>query len=349
MKPEPNFERVRTALLGGQPDRVPLAELKIDAQVKDAFMGRPIRSVRDEVEFWYAAGYDFVRMRPRYDFQHVAATSRCGNYSVYGDGTDQRRWAAEHKGVITNLRELESFPLPTIDEIDFSNIEEASRCLPDGMKLISGCAGIFEAAWMLMGFETFCLATVEQPELVSTLFQRLGELHLQIIRAVADFECVGALWYTDDIAYTEGLMCSPDVFRKHLFPWVKRMGDIAREKRMPFLYHSDGRLWEVIPDLIECGVTALHPIEPKAMDIREVKSRYGSRLCLIGNIDLSYTLTRGTPEEVEHEVRQRIRDIAPGGGYCVGSSNSVTNYVKIENYRAMLDATRRYGSYPLQV
>jgi uroporphyrinogen decarboxylase len=83
------------------------------------------------------------------------------------------------------------------------------------------------------------------------------------------------------------------------------------------------------------------------MDINEVKEKYGHSLCIIGNIDLAYTLTRGTPREVEAEVRQRIRDIAPGGGYCVSSSNSITEYVPLDNFKAMIAATLKYGSYPI--
>jgi len=101
----------------------------------------------------------------------------------------------------------------------------------------------------------------------------------------------------------------------------------------------------VLDDLIACGVNALHPIEPKAMDIVELKGRVQGKLCLIGNIDLGYTLTRGTPAEVEAEVRTRIAALAPGGGYCVGSSNTVTEYVPLANFRAMVEATRRWGRY----
>ncbi len=85
------------------------------------------------------------------------------------------------------------------------------------------------------------------------------------------------------------------------------------------------------------------------MDIAELKRRVGDRLCLIGNIDLGYTLTRGTPAEVDAEVRERIRTVGPGGGYCVGSSNSITSYVPLANYNAMREAVFRYGRYPLQL
>ena len=100
-------------------------------------------------------------------------------------------------------------------------------------------------------------------------------------------------------------------------------------------------------DFIDCGVNALHPIEPKAMDIVELKKKWAGNLCLIGNIDLAYTLTRGTPEETDAEVKERIRTLGPGGGYVVCSSNSVPDYVKPENYKAMVEAVKKYGKYPL--
>jgi uroporphyrinogen decarboxylase len=84
------------------------------------------------------------------------------------------------------------------------------------------------------------------------------------------------------------------------------------------------------------------------MDIVEVKRKWGKHLALIGNIDLGHTLTRGTPQEVEAEVRQRLRELAPGGGYCLGSSNSIASYVPLANYKAMIEATLRWGSYPIR-
>jgi uroporphyrinogen decarboxylase len=100
-------------------------------------------------------------------------------------------------------------------------------------------------------------------------------------------------------------------------------------------------------DIIGCGFDALNPIEPKAMDINAIKREYGSRISIIGNIDLGYTLTRGTPQEVREEVRQRIQDLAPGGGYAVSSSNSIPEYVPLANFNAMREATFEYGRYPI--
>ena len=108
----------------------------------------------------------------------------------------------------------------------------------------------------------------------------------------------------------------------------------------------DGRLWNVIPDLIALGVDALHPIETMAMDIAEVKRRHGKQRSLIGNIDPN-TLGLGTPEQVRAEVRRRIADLAPGGGYAVGASPGIAYHTRLENYEAMRRCVFEHGVYPI--
>ena len=338
-QPDPDFNRLRTALYCRQPDRVPLAELWIDAPVKEALLGRhignsfvdPDYDVEADIDFMYGAGYDYVHVEPRYSFPMKPGLE-----------------VPENAGTVVNWADFADYRWPTIADVDFRWLDRAIKYLPSGMGIITGTSGIFEAAWRITGFTTFCLLMHDQPDLVAAIMQNVGSLLLEIFKRGADYPRVGAMWISDDIAYASGPMLPPAFYRQHLFPWYRRMADICRQRDMPFLYHSDGLLWKVLPDLIEAGFNAIQPIEPKVMDIVELKRQVGGRLCLIGNIDLGYTLTRGTPAEVEAEVRERIRTVGPGGGYCVGSSNTVTYYVPPENYVAMIEATRRYGKYPLE-
>ncbi|HNR96971.1 MAG TPA: uroporphyrinogen decarboxylase family protein [Anaerolineae bacterium] len=338
-QPDPDFNRLRTALFCRQPDRVPLAELWIDAPVKEAILGRhignsfvdPDYDVEADIDFMYGAGYDYVHVEPRYSFPMKPGLE-----------------VPENAGTVLNWADFADYPWPTIADVDFHWLDRAVQYLPSGMGIITGTSGIFEAAWRITGFTTFCLLMHDQPDLVAAIMQRVGALLLQIFERGAAFPRVGAMWISDDIAYASGPMLPPAFYRQHLFPWYRQMADICRQRDLPFLYHSDGLLWKVLPDLIAAGFNAIQPIEPKVMDIVELKRQVGDRLCLIGNIDLGYTLTRGTPAEVEAEVRERIRTVGPGGGYCVGSSNTVTYYVPPQNYIAMIEATRRYGKYPLE-
>jgi uroporphyrinogen decarboxylase len=84
------------------------------------------------------------------------------------------------------------------------------------------------------------------------------------------------------------------------------------------------------------------------MDIRELKEKYKGKLCLIGNIEVDL-LCRGEPSEIEQQVKQLIKDVAVGGGFCLGSSNSVPNYTKLENYITMINTAKKYGVYPIKI
>jgi uroporphyrinogen decarboxylase len=347
-KIEPDFDRLRTALLGGQPDRVPLVELTVDPSVREAFLEKPANDLKTEIEFYARAGYDAIKISPLVDINPGRKAPREDWRTTDSlEFNRDRVWAPEGAGMITTLQELESYRWPRPDEVDYSPLEQAATFLPPGMKIIGQYGDIFTWAWTLMGFETFSFALVDNPQLVARVMNILGQLISGMFAAMADFEQVGALWYTDDLAFKTGLLVSPQVLRTHLFPWMKKIGQICAQRNIPFLYHSDGKLDAVMDDLLDCGIDALHPIEPQAMDIREMKRKYGQRLCLIGNLDLEYTLTRGTPQDVARETRALIRDVGPGGGYCVSSSNSIPSYVPVANYRAMVETTLRHGWYPL--
>jgi uroporphyrinogen decarboxylase len=193
----------------------------------------------------------------------------------------------------------------------------------------------------MMGFENFSFAMFENPELVLSLNEKVGNLVLSMFEYFAQSPEVDAIWYSDDIAFTNGLLVSPDVLDKLLFPWLKKIGLLCKKYKKPFIYHTDGILYDVFEKIIDCGVNAIHPIEPKAMNIKEVKEKYGNKLCLIGNVDVDM-LSRGTPEEVRRCVKKNIEEIGYNGGYCVGSGNSVPEYVKYENYLAMIDEVLTY-------
>ncbi|MBI1792156.1 MAG: nucleoside 2-deoxyribosyltransferase [Acidobacteria bacterium] len=366
---DPNFENLRFNLMRrGEPAYVPIVEFGVDYDVKCAFVGRPIETLQDEVEFWYEAGYDYVPLQAGIRtlfWPGFTASEKAGErglktnpllhqrthtkYTVYQDADREMDWAPEGKGAISNLEEFERFAWPDPEQMNLSVFEDVRQYLRPGMRVIAYLGYIFTAAWWLMGMETFCIALYEQPELIRRLYDRIWAIQSRVLFRILRSDLVGALVHADDLAYSEALIISPKHYREFVFPWYRWCGAIARDRGLAYIFHSDGRLTPVLDDLIGCGFNALHPIEPKAMDIREVKKIAGDRLCLLGNIDLGYTLTRGTPREVEQEVKEKINTVAPGGGYCVGSSNSVTAYVPLENYNAMREAAFKYGVYPLSI
>jgi len=216
------------------------------------------------------------------------------------------------------------------------------RLLPEGFGVVGQYGDIFTMVWELMGFEQFSLALYDNPDLVAKLFDIIGDLVLSMFEYFAQNDVVDVMWYSDDIAYVSGPMLSPQVFRQYFFPWLKKIGDLARKYNKPLIYHTDGKLDVLMEDIIACGVDALHPIEPKAMALADVKARWGDRLCLIGHVDVDL-LARGTPEEIRQKVKENIEAAAYNGGYCLGSGNSIPEYIPFENYMTMLAAAREFG------
>ncbi|MHB8908223.1 MAG: cobalamin-dependent protein [Syntrophales bacterium] len=348
----PDFERYMKALHCEEPDRVPQGDWHVDHRPKEAFMGRAIMTLQDHIDFWHAAGFDYVTSSSGI-LEPVRApegmtTKGEAVHTEYGDKVS-REWAQTHEGMLSSWEAFERYRWPSVDDFDLSKWDTFDRNLPKGMKAILLLGKIYTTAWMYMGAETFFNALEQDEELAAAIINRIGEIQYETFLRVTEHACVGAVLNPDDIAFNTGLLVHPKYLRKYVFPWYKKMGQICREKGIGFIFHSDGDCTEVMEDFIDCGFHGFNPIQPNAMDIVEVKRRWGKKLCLIGNINLDSTLTLGTPDDVRAEVYERIRTIAPGGGYMVSSSNSITDYVPPENMKALLDATYEYGRYPIQL
>jgi len=135
--------------------------------------------------------------------------------------------------------------------------------------------------------------------------------------------------------------------REFFFPYLKRLVDECHRRGVLFMKHSDGNLSPILDDLISLGIDGLHPIDPSAMNLAEVKRRYGHKIFLRGNVDCTHVLPYGDEEDVRREVRRCIDEAAEGGGFILSDSNSMHSNVKTENILVMIDEGRRYGRDPL--
>jgi uroporphyrinogen decarboxylase len=230
------------------------------------------------------------------------------------------------------------------------NLEEIRQGISDAHKqpgrlgvgaLLPSCP--FTEINLLMGYENFCIALYDDFDLCKAIVDKLGRVGVaeteQLAREDIDF-----IFFGDDQAYTGGMMISADMARELFFPWYRQYIQIARDAGKTIMFHSDGDIEPIIPDFVEAGLNGLNPIEPLAMDIVKLKKQYAGKLTLMGNIDVDL-LSRGTPEEIEQLTKKRLDELKNGGGYMLSSSNSICDYVKPENYLAMLNANSKYGSF----
>ncbi|MGE5401601.1 MAG: uroporphyrinogen decarboxylase family protein [Ignavibacteriales bacterium] len=339
----PDINNFVKTLWGGKGDFIPMCELGVHPQIKKRIIGRPVVTLEDDIEFWHKTGYDYVKIQPIADFNPLKIGAS-DNVTYKEDGSLQIKWASESQGVISTFEDFEKYKFPDKNDFDYSKFERVRKLLPEGMGVIGQYGDIFTMTWEMMGFEGFSMALFENPGLIDALNTKLGNLVLSMFEYFAQSDAVDVIWFTDDIAYTNGLLMGPDVLDRYFFPWLKKIGDLAKKYNKPLMYHTDGVLWDVFDRIVGCGVNALHPIEPKAMDIKDVKEKYGDKLCLIGHVDVDL-LCRGTKEEVRNKVRENIEKAAYNGGYCIGSGNSIPEYVNFDNYLALIEASKEFGKY----
>jgi uroporphyrinogen decarboxylase len=203
----------------------------------------------------------------------------------------------------------------------------------------------FEQAWALRGLEQFMLDIVMEPAIPEYIMDRILEVHLENLKTVLELagDRLDMVYTYDDVATQNSLLISPKAWRELIKPRHQKILDLIHSYNKPAMYHCDGAVAPLIPELIEMGVDVLNPIQPdaKGMDPATLKADYGRQLTFHGGVDIIKTLPRGTTEQVKTEVRARVELLGQGGGYIMCSSHHIQPDTPLENILAMYDPALR--------
>ena len=324
-KPNPDFEQLHSVLTKGKkPLYTPLYELYVNSEVMEAVLGKKIHSRADTIEFYHRAGYDYVPVWPTVSFDIGSLIHTSSDYPI------------------KNYDDLKKYSWPTKDTIQFDEFESVIPLLPKGMKIIGQCPGIFETLQSLMGYQNLCIALYEEEDLVSEIVENIGRVYTMMYEGMAGYREVGALVISDDMGYKTQTLISPDHLRKLILPRHKELSDIAHSRGKPCILHSCGNLEAIMEDIITfVGIDAKHSFEDQIMPVTRMYERYGDRIAILGGIDVD-RLCRSTEEEITEYTGLLIDTCGPGGNYAIGSGNSITGYVPLENYFAMLKTAFSY-------
>lgn len=271
--------------------------------------------------------------------------------------------AVLHPLAEATLDDLEEYPWPVPDLAGRGEAAEADakRLFEDTDLAIVGRFGgpIIETALQMMGLEKWMMRAVTDPEFAGALLDRITDVQVKLDRI--GLEATGKYLQIfkasgDDLGMQTGPLYSPKMVRGLFLPRLRRRWLAAREHldrvnpSVKMLFHSCGSVRAFIPDLLGMGLQILDPVQPRAahMAPAELKRDFGDRLTFHGAVDEQQVLPFGSEQEVEQEVRTRIAELAPGGGYILSPSHYIQADTPPTNVVAMCRAAQRYGQYPLE-
>jgi uroporphyrinogen decarboxylase len=203
---------------------------------------------------------------------------------------------------------------------------------------------VFAAGQSLRGYENFMIDLIADQKLAHCLMENLMRVYMERVSKYAEAlrEYVQVIEVNDDLGTQLGPQLDPALYRKMIKPYHKRLWRYIKEKTGCYLLlHSCGSVYDFIPDFIEMGIDALNPVQVSArnMDTARLKREFGSQISFWGGgCDTQRVLPFGTPEQVEEEVKRRVDDLAPGGGFVFTQVHNIQPDVPPENIMAMYEA-----------
>lgn len=357
-------ERMLTALRRGEPDRVPVWEMafneesiiKLGAYFTDDLPPMKLAQQMSMEEKVKLLNTLFTVVR-ELELDGITSITLLGTEPVDGEHVrdgwgrilriSEEGEATAVGGPVSDPSDLKGIKPYHPQQTDFLMLMASKGSLGDDYAQVLVQPGPFRESWSLLGsMEKLLYYYLKNPGFVKDLARLVTDYILEVVdMAIGLGADVIAL--DGDLAFSQSTLMSPSQYEEFVFPFHQEITEQVHRRGKLIIKHSDGNMWPILDGIVDAGFDGFHPVQPQCMDIGEVKARYGDRLCILGNIDCTYLLPFGSPDEVEEVVKDTIRVAAPGGGYVISSSNSIHPGCKPENYLALVRAAKAYGSYPI--
>jgi len=368
-------ERVQAALAHREPDRVPTGEFAVDYKIIEAVLGRPTfwrakakltkalwegrrdevvaSQKRDAVDFALAAGLDMVA---------VNCVPAAGVRPPVPRQVDENTWEDEAGNLLAYSPLTEDIgivrlgdggkPSRTVEQPFHESEMEVARYVVERLGKTHfifarpGRAGTGVGFPSGLGIEREYLRIADDPEGLAHDLLAGAEHMAEAIKPFVELG-VDGIAIGHDFGHNTGPFMSPRHFRQIYFPAMRRQCEIIHQAGLPVLYHSCGNNRLLLEMMVEAGMDCYQAIQP-VEHIEEIKALYGDRLTLWGGVATS-SLASATPEQIRQETLFSLKHCAPGGGFILGSSHSITIGTRLENYLTMLETNRTRGTYPIAI
>ncbi|MDR1438865.1 MAG: hypothetical protein LBJ10_02270 [Clostridiales bacterium] len=333
---KPDIENLYKVLRCEEPSRPTLFELFMNTPLYERLAGRELpKSGEPQLEYlklvvdaYSAAGYDYASTQgSEMKFENGRAAQKNKSISL------------NEGAVITDEASFLAYSWPDPESCDYSMLDKIRGYMPDGMKLmVMGPGGVLENTIALTGYDNLCLMLYDDPGLAKAIIDKVGECLLKHYEISAGFESVGLIMSNDDWGFKTQTFLSPDQMREYVFPWHRKIAQLAHSKGLPALLHSCGNFNAVMEDTIESiGFDGKHSYEDNILPVEESYERWNGRIAILGGIDVDYVITR-SEEEIAGRCKAMLKRAQGRGGYALGTGNSVPEYVPQDHFIALLRA-----------
>ena len=258
-------------------------------------------------------------------------------------------------GAFKSFEEFESFTPLEVNtprrEKYFKAMKKTEKESQGKISIIPAIWGLFEPSWQVFGFSTFSKLLAD-PKKIKVVFDRFGKFLVDLVKTFIEWGETDAIMIMDDYGYKSGLLMSPKNYRTYVLPWLEESCKVAHKGGLKVILHSCGDILELFEDLVKIGVDAFHPFEPTTAnpeyDIFKLNEKFSGKVSFIGNVS-PQDLADKEQIYIENYTKNLIKKLAPGGGFILSSGHSINPSVKLENYLAMHDTLKKYGTYPISI
>jgi len=258
-------------------------------------------------------------------------------------------------GYFKNFEDYQVFPKLDPNDPKREEVYKAGKALEEKYKgkvcIMPSFCGLLESAWQCFGLQIFS-KILARPKEIKQIFDDRGKFQVELIKRIIEWGEDGLVLMGDDYGFKNGLLMHPRNYHKYIFPWLKKLCDTAHKGGLKFVLHSCGDILPILKEIINCGIDAIHPIEPTTANpdynIFKLYEQYKDQITFIGNVS-PQDLADKSSEDIEGYIKDLIKKLAPGGGFILSSGHSINPAVKLENFLTMHETLKKYGKYPIKV
>ena len=323
-------QRILAALNGEESDRLPMMEIGIWPETRKRWIseGMPVNTSPEDYFGLDKLAVFIINTSPGLPSEAV---------------TDPASWEKYRACLVPNLSRFETFNYDFVwgQLLPFTVKERYEQAKRESLFTVYSPV---EPCWfflgLLMGEEEALYTMALNPEFVEQVISDYTQFNLDMMDIIytAGYR-FDALWVFSDLCYKNGMLFSPDFFRRHVAPYQKKMFGRAKELGMKIIYHCDGYVGGLLPLLIDTGVDCMQPLEARAgNDVRDYLGKYPGKLSFIGNINAD-ALAAGK-EAIYAEINAKIPAVKNSRRYIFHSDHSIPPAVSLENYRYALELVR---------